>query len=158
MLESMLRTSRPLIVGVFTSESSISEINHITTTIGLDLIQLHGEGCPDARYMMLPVIKAVSVGGDDVSEVVRDGVGSVIMLLFDGMKGGSGKVWDWSPSTGLGVPFILAGGLNAENVAEGVKKVGAWGVDVAGGVERSKGIKDAERVVEFCRVVGELER
>jgi phosphoribosylanthranilate isomerase len=157
----MLQSSRPLVVGVFTSESTPSEINSIALSVGLDLIQLHGNSRSDldiARYVSRPVIKAFHMGSDDVGDLVTKSAGCVSMCLFDSSGGGSGKTWDWNTGVVDGVPFILAGGLTAENVGEGVKRLRPWGVDVAGGVEGDvKGIKDLGKVDAFIHAVRDLQ-
>ena len=103
----MITKSRPLIVGVFTSESSIATINSIALSIGLDIIQLHGDGCVDPRYCNRPVICAGSIESVDV-----DDHGGVCMRLIDGATGGSGEVWDWNQKCSEGAFFTLASGLN----------------------------------------------
>jgi phosphoribosylanthranilate isomerase len=70
------------------------------------------------------------------------------------VAGGSGQSFDWGrvPS-GLGKPVILAGGLTPENVAEAIRRVRPFAVDVSSGVERSKGIKDAGKITAFIEAV-----
>jgi phosphoribosylanthranilate isomerase len=72
-----------------------------------------------------------------------------------GMYGGTGQVVDWGLARELAeqAPIILAGGLRADNVAEALRKVRPWGVDVASGVESSPGVKDLKKVAEFVRAV-----
>jgi phosphoribosylanthranilate isomerase len=154
----MIHKSRPLVVGVFTSEFTPADINSIALTVGLDLIQLHGNSESDlniARYCNRPVIKAFHMGTDDTPSLLRKSVGAVSMALLDSSGGGTGTTWDWEENVGDSVPFILAGGLTPENVGEGVKKVRPWGVDVAGGVEVEKGIKDHAKVTAFIRAVNQ---
>ena len=68
--------------------------------------------------------------------------------------GGTGERFEWSRlPTGLKTPLILAGGLSPENVAEGVRQVRPYAVDVSSGVESAKGIKSADRIAEFVRGV-----
>jgi phosphoribosylanthranilate isomerase len=74
-------------------------------------------------------------------------------LLLDAFVegyGGGGETFDWSliPSV-LPLPLILSGGLHAGNVAEAIRRVRPWAVDVSSGVEAAKGIKDAARITEF---------
>jgi len=79
-------------------------------------------------------------------------------LLLDGHgfgeAGGSGKGFDWSLlPAGLAQPVVLAGGLNPDNVADAVRAVRPWAVDVASGVESAPGIKDPHKLAAFIRAV-----
>lgn len=128
-------------------------------------LQLHGHERPDrvaqisARFG-LPVIKAIGIGktpGDIGRITFYEGVAD--LLLFDAapagdgaeLPGGNGTAFDWSflPSLDLSTPWLLAGGLNPENVGEAVTKSGAHGVDVSSGVESGPGIKDAGKIAAF---------
>ncbi len=77
----------------------------------------------------------------------------------EGVMGGSGQVAPWTLLAGFdpGVPLILAGGLNPENIAEAIAIVKPWGVDVASGVESSPGKKDPLKVAQFIQTVHSLE-
>jgi phosphoribosylanthranilate isomerase len=72
-------------------------------------------------------------------------------LLFEGTQSGSGRVADWDEANGLArvAEVILAGGLNVDNVAEAIRFVHPWGVDVSSGVERAPGEKDPAKIKEF---------
>jgi len=70
--------------------------------------------------------------------------------------GGGGLVFDWSLIPGrLPLPVVLSGGLDAANVAQAVRRVRPWAVDVSSGVEAAKGIKDARKIAEFVAGVGD---
>jgi phosphoribosylanthranilate isomerase len=75
-------------------------------------------------------------------------------ILFEGAVSGTGKIADWNAAAALAksTQLILAGGLNAANVADAVRQVAPFGVDVSSGVERAPGIKDREMIYEFVRV------
>jgi len=93
-------------------------------------------------------IKAVVAGSPDAAranEFVCDAI------LVDGLSPGSGEVFDWSlmNEIPLGLRLILSGGLNPENVAEGIDRVRPWGVDVSSGVEKSHGLKDPVKMRQF---------
>ena len=83
-----------------------------------------------------------------------DAEGLLLDTAVANVAGGSGEAFDWSlvPS-GLDKPVILAGGLTPENVAEAVRKVRPFAVDVSSGVEQAKGIKDAAKISAFIEAV-----
>jgi phosphoribosylanthranilate isomerase len=80
-------------------------------------------------------------------------------LLFEGTHSGSGRVADWDEANGLAhvAEVILAGGLTADNVADAVRFVRPWGVDVSSGVERAPGEKDPDKIKEFVARVRAIE-
>ena len=80
-------------------------------------------------------------------------------LLFEGTHSGSGRVADWDEAHGLArvAEVILAGGLTADNVADAVRFVQPWGVDVSSGVERARGEKDPAKIKEFVARVRAIE-
>ena len=82
----------------------------------------------------------------------RAAKGLLLDAFVDGSHGGTGSPFDWDliPSD-LPLPIVLAGGLTADNVAEAVRRVRPWAVDVSSGVEREKGIKDAATIAAFIR-------
>lgn len=139
-------------VGVFANQPR-EEIETIARHAGLDVIQLHGEESPDeVAAMRLPVIKAFRVGSE-LSEPV--GYGAARWYLFDSAdesgQGGTGKRFDWNLLKELAEdkPFFLAGGLTPGNVAEAIRTVHPFAVDVASGVEFAPGIKDHEKIRAF---------
>lgn len=140
-----------------------AQLDALTDKVPLDMLQLHGAETPDrvaeirARYG-LPVMKALGVAdaGDlaaiDAYAQVAD------QLLIDAkpprdadLPGGNGLSFDWRLIAGRRwpVPWMLAGGLTAENVAEAVRLTGAQQVDVSSGVESAPGIKDAGKIAAF---------
>jgi phosphoribosylanthranilate isomerase len=80
-------------------------------------------------------------------------------LLYEGTQSGSGRVADWDEARGLArvADVILAGGLTAANVADAVRFVRPWGVDVSSGVERERGVKDPAKIQEFVACVRAIE-
>lgn len=140
-----------LTVGVFRDEvpSRVIETVH---RAGLKAAQLHGHETPDqvaeVAQQIRWVIKAVPAGTDDARRCDRFGTD---MVLVDAPQPGSGKVFDWSlmDDVAEGPRIILAGGLDPDNVAEAVRTVRPWGVDVSSGVEKSPGKKDALKVKAF---------
>lgn len=138
-------------------------LDQLVTRVPLDMLQLHGEESPErvsevkARFG-LPVMKVIGVrDAADLAALANYGkVADQIMVDAKPPKdavlpGGNGVVFDWRLLVGLRwpVPWMLAGGLTPENVAEAIRLTGAKQVDVASGVESAPGVKDPERVRAF---------
>ncbi|MDO9206038.1 phosphoribosylanthranilate isomerase [Methylotenera sp.] len=146
------------VVGLFVNAES-SFINEVISKVKLDLLQFHGDETPEecASYT-LPFIKAIRVKNDTNLVQYANDFSVARALLLDayteGVAGGTGHVFDWNliPKQ-LTKQVILAGGLNADNVALAIQQVNPYAVDVSGGVEASKGIKDAEKIAAFMRQV-----
>jgi len=145
-------------VGLFVNAVP-SEIKKTFEYVGLDLIQFHGDETPQqCDQTGLPYIKAIRVKSDtnlvQYEADFKDAKALLLDTYTEGLVGGTGQVFDWSliPST-LQKPIILAGGLRADNVQQAIEKVHPYAVDVSGGVEVSKGIKDAAKIAAFMRGV-----
>ena len=145
-------------VGLFVNASRC-ELNEILEAVPLDLLQFHGDEAPsDCVGFNRPYIKALRVRpGDDLEAACQHYAGASGILLdtfVAGVPGGTGEAFDWSlvPAR-LSKPIILAGGLSADNVAQAIAQVQPYAVDVSGGVEQTKGIKDAARIEAFMRAV-----
>ncbi|TKJ83920.1 phosphoribosylanthranilate isomerase [Pseudomonas koreensis] len=145
-------------VGLFVNASRC-ELGEILDAVPLDLLQFHGdEAVEDCEGWHRPYIKALRVkAGDDIAAAV-DAYPSASGVLLDtyveGVPGGTGEAFDWSLiPQGLSKPLILAGGLTPENVADAVARVKPYAVDVSGGVEASKGIKDHAKIHAFINAV-----
>ncbi|MDH0304460.1 MULTISPECIES: phosphoribosylanthranilate isomerase [unclassified Pseudomonas] len=145
-------------VGLFVNAPRC-ELNEILEVVQLDLLQFHGDETPaDCEGYHRPWIKALRVRpGDDLEAACQHYSGARGILLdayVPGVPGGTGESFDWSliPSR-LSKPIILAGGLSADNVAEAIRQVRPYAVDVSGGVEQAKGIKDADKIDAFMRAV-----
>jgi phosphoribosylanthranilate isomerase len=134
-----------------------------------DLLQLHGKE-PPARVTELkqryglPVMKAIAVETSADLAAVAAYVGVADRLIFDARAprmatrpGGLGRPFDWGLLRDVdpGVPFMLSGGLDADNVAEALRVTRAGGVDVSSGVERTPGEKDPDRIRAFIRAARE---
>lgn len=146
-------------VGVFVN-ASIEEINAAVKTVPLDYVQLHGDE-PDTlmEAITVPVIKAFSIQSkQDVANVLSS---PAPLVLVDApgtaFRGGSGHTFDWSYVIDLVThrPFILAGGLNPENVAQAIREVQPVMVDVSSGVE-TDGRKDVDKIKAFIQAVREV--
>jgi len=144
-------------VGLFVNASAAD------LAAGLDalpnmLVQFHGDETPvDCDRVNRPYLRAARMApGVDLLNFAAQFPNAQALLLdahVDGY-GGGGKVFDWSlipPS--VSSRLVLSGGLNAANVADGIRQVRPWAVDVSSGVEVSKGIKSADLIHEFCRAV-----
>ncbi|WP_144171801.1 phosphoribosylanthranilate isomerase [Pseudomonas sp. Kh13] len=145
-------------VGLFVNASRC-ELNEILEVVPLDLLQFHGdETPPDCEGYQRPWIKALRVRpGDDLEAACQLYAGARGILLdtyVPGVPGGTGEAFDWSlvPAR-LSKPIILAGGLSADNVGQAIAQVRPYAVDVSGGVEQAKGIKDAAKIEAFIRAV-----
>lgn len=140
-------------------------LDAITAQVPLDILQLHGRETPArvsairARYG-LPVMKAVGVADADDLTVVDDYSQVADQILVDAkppkdaaLPGGNGLAFDWRLIAGRRwpVPWMLAGGLTPDNVAEAIALTGASQVDVSSGVESAPGVKDAALIDAFCR-------
>ena len=146
-------------VGLFVNEPP-ARIREMVEFCGLDTVQLHGDEEPDqCSYPPCRVIKALRL-----KEQMDDSVFSsyqVAALLLDAYVpdrfGGTGQQCNWEQAALIAVQqrVILAGGLNPENIAEAVRQVRPYGVDVSSGVEREPGQKDPDKVVSFIRMAKE---
>lgn len=129
-----------------------------------DLVQFHGlESAAFCEGFGVRYIKAFGMAGElDVRACVAahpHAAGFVLDGHAPGEQGGQGKGFDWSRiPRDLGRPVILAGGLNADNVAAAIRAVRPWAVDLASGVESSPGVKDAGRLRAFFVAAGEATR
>ena len=157
-IEMAIARYRPLIVGVFAGMTP-EEVNNIADAAGIDLVQLSGgEDDEFVRRIERPVMRVVHVkegmSAEDVEDRSRPGIAAGLMLdtFSKSALGGTGKSFDWSVAAELARtrPFLLAGGLNPENVAAAVAQVEPWGVDVSSGVE-TDGSKDIEKIRAFIR-------
>jgi len=156
-----LEKRKPLVVGLFVNET-FEFINHIVAEVGLDIVQLHGqEPLELARMIPVPVLKALSIGSEDteheVIENIRKGNGLNSMFLLDtkvvksDIPGGNGVTFNWEIAKEVSkiVPFMVAGGLDSSNVKKAIEIMHPWAVDVSSGVEKSKGVKDLEKIKQF---------
>lgn len=145
-------------VGLFVN-SERDKIIEILEEVALDMLQFHGDESPDhCDSYSKPYIKAVRMHDNVnlVAEAKRFKQASALLLdaFVKGIYGGTGRAFDWTEATrDIGKPVILAGGLTADNVVTAIKQARPYAVDVSGGVESGKGIKDADKIVEFIREV-----
>ena len=145
-------------------DASDDQIAQTTRRVPLDLLQLHGDETPRraaeirARFG-IPVMKAIRVATAEDLAVLPAYEAVADWILFDAkvpksvsaLPGGTGMAFDWQLLKGVGVgkPWMLSGGLTAENVAEAVAVTGAKMVDVSSGVEERPGVKCIARIEAF---------
>ena len=149
-------------VGLFVNPDD-ALLAQVLAIVPLDIIQLHGSETPERVAQVkeqfgLPVMKAVGISGpDDLGQLTDYGL-VADMLLVDAkppkdaaLPGGNGLAFDWRLLVGRHWlrPWMLAGGLTPDNVAEAVRLTGAPVVDVSSGVESAPGIKDSQLIADF---------
>jgi len=144
-------------VGLFVNEPADS-LRAILARVRLNLLQFQGDEEPDfCASFGIPFVRAVPMeeGADLVELSLRFSRARALLLdaHVPGERGGTGRTFDWSRIPKLPMPVILSGGLTAENVGQAVREVRPWAVDVSSGVERSRGVKDPGKIVEFIRSV-----
>ncbi|MGR3342438.1 MAG: phosphoribosylanthranilate isomerase [Paracoccaceae bacterium] len=146
-----------------TVDADGATLDGIIAAVPLDMLQLHGAESPDrvadlrARFG-LPVMKAIGVADESDLKAVQEYAGVADLLLIDAkppqgaqLPGGNALKFDWRLIAGRrwSVPWMLAGGLTAANVAEAIRLTGARRVDVSSGVESAPGVKDAAKIRAF---------
>jgi phosphoribosylanthranilate isomerase len=146
-------------VGLFVNVADPGEVTRLAREAGVQTLQLHGDETPDycRKLAGWPVIKALRVGGSLSSEDYEDCSLSAFLLdaIDEGLWGGTGQAFDWNLATQIRRvrPIILAGGLKPENVAQAIRIVRPYAVDVCTGVEASPGRKDKARLRAFMNEV-----
>jgi phosphoribosylanthranilate isomerase len=132
-------------------------VKNILETCSLDLAQLHGDETPEIFAQLAPrAFRAFRGIPSDITGYERNDVPALLVdAAVKGVYGGSGVTADWSAAAELAkkYPLLLAGGLTPENVADAVRQVQPWGVDVASGVESVAGEKDAVKMSAFVTAV-----
>ena len=146
-----------------TVDADDAMLDAIVETVPLDMLQLHGNESPDrvaavrARYG-LPVMKAIGLAEEGDLPAIFEFSTVADQILIDAkpprgadLPGGNGLAFDWRLLAGRRWlrPWMLAGGLTPQNVAEAVRLTGARQVDVSSGAESAPGVKDAARIAAF---------
>lgn len=149
------------LVGVF-KDQPLGFVQECIRKVPLDMVQLHGAESPDyCRSLGVAVIKAFFVDSRfDWAQL--EGYSTVHAFLFDRPKGNTDAGWLEAMISELSgrqfvKPFVFAGGLNSANVANVIKQLNPLAVDVASGVEQAPGIKDSQKLREFCTAVRKVE-
>jgi phosphoribosylanthranilate isomerase len=143
-------------VGVFVNESA-ETIRHAVNRVGLTAIQLHGDEEPAfvaQLELSVPVIKAMAFG-PHLNGMILDWKDNAVLVdhATPALRGGTGFPWDWSELSTIQRPasLIVAGGLDAENVAGAARTLEPDAVDVASGIESQAGIKDVKKMRAFVK-------
>lgn len=134
-------------VGIFVDENADS-VAKIAIQTGLDVVQLHGV----AQAQGIRLWRACP-GNDPLCVAVYASDPACEALLIDTpsktLHGGTGQTFDWSSANGLPKKTIIAGGLDASNVARAIREARPWGVDACSRLEKAPGLKDHEKMREF---------
>lgn len=145
-------------VGLFVDAPS-EEVIEALKVVRLNLLQFHGDESPAyCEQFGLPYLKALRMR-DDVNVTAYaqqhpNAAGILLDTYQQGVAGGTGQSFDWSRIPGdVPLPLVLAGGLDQTNVAEAITTVKPYAVDVSGGVELKKGIKDPDKMSAFMKEV-----
>jgi len=164
--EKLLRQVPPFVKSVLvTVPTSIDELEATCRKLNPDAVQIHGKNIRDSkvireRLTRIPLIRAVKANSPEALEAAEAASNLFDAILLDSLSsdeyGGTGRLHDWKLSNRIKVaihptPLILAGGLTPENVAEAVRVVKPYAVDVSSGVELQPGIKDKRKVTKFIR-------
>lgn len=149
-------------VALFVNES-VEEIQRALEICPFDLLQFHGDESPEfCRQFNHPYMKAIRVrSAEDIHSAAQQYPDAKALLLdayVENLPGGTGQAFDWRLIPQLSIPWVLAGGLNANNVADAINQVQPFAVDISGGVEASKGIKDAQKIKDFISEVRNVEQ
>jgi phosphoribosylanthranilate isomerase len=159
----------PTRVGLFV-DADDALLDEVLAGVALDMVQLHGAEPPErvaavkARYG-IRVIKAVPIADADDLVPARAYEGVADMLLFDARPpkgasrpGGNARAFDWSlvRDRGWRLPWLLAGGIDAENVVEAVRASGASAVDVSSGVEDRPGLKNPAKIRTLLKIAAAI--
>jgi phosphoribosylanthranilate isomerase len=141
-------------------DADAEKVNRIMEEVPIDLLQFHGsESAEFCRQFGRPYIKALGMDGQSANvsrqgSAYYDARGLLLDSHAPGAAGGTGESFDWTTiPQDLPQPLILAGGLDATNVAEAIRTVKPYAVDVSSGVESEKGIKSAKKISEFMKKV-----
>lgn len=146
------------IVALFVNPTLL-EVKSVLSAVSVDLLQFHGDESElDCAQYGVPYLKAVRVKSDTnlIQYAQRYHLAKALLLdtYSDSAVGGTGQIFDWGliPKN-MPLPVILAGGLTPENVADAIHQVQPYAVDVSGGVEQSKGIKDSTKIAALMAAI-----
>jgi len=162
-----IRVALPPFVSVVTlfNDDDPAFVAEAIATVAPDLVQFHGsEKAADCVRYGRPYLKSIAMGGDgaDLEAVVAahpQAAGFLLDSHAAGGQGGSGNTFDWAKiPKEFPRPLVLAGGLTAENVADAIRRVHPFAVDLASGIELAPGIKDLDKMRRFVAAVRECDK
>ncbi|MDH3606669.1 MAG: phosphoribosylanthranilate isomerase [Acidimicrobiia bacterium] len=142
----------PVLTVAVTVDLDADTLLHLADVSGVGAVQPHGTGAEGAAQAALAVglavLRPVTVTGPvDLSPISGD----ELPLLDSDTIGGTGTAFEWEWVSGLERPFVLAGGLTADNIEKAIGRVKPWGVDASSGLESAPGIKDLAKVASFVQ-------
>ena len=163
---AIVRRLPPLVttVGVFVNVAQPAGVSEIAHLAGIRVLQLHGDETAEycSRLADWTLIKALRIGDQGVDADLRAYPVQAFLLdaRHDHLFGGTGKTFDWSFSHAVRAvrPVILAGGLEPSNVADAIRMVEPYGVDVCSGVESVPGKKDSFKLKAFMDEVNKCQK
>lgn len=158
--QAIVRALPPFVTSVaLFMDDDAAWVRQVVDAVQPALLQFHG-GETDAWCAQFgrPFLKALALGGGPAALGEFHAYPHAAGLLLDGhtpgAAGGAGRRFDWSlPLPGTAQPLLLAGGLDADNVAAAIAALHPWGVDVASGVESAPGVKSADKLAAFINAV-----
>lgn len=140
-------------------------VDDVLKQVPVDLLQFHGAEDPAyCERFDRPYIKALGMaslsqeGLVSQSRAYKHAHGLLLDSHAAGAAGGTGETFDWNNIPDLNKPVILAGGLTVRNIADAIRRVHPWAVDVSSGVETGKGIKSVDLMSAFMQEVENADR
>ena len=150
----LVEAAGPLQTVLVMVDISVEDADRAIQATGATGLQVYGaHGQEVARWGTergLFVLQPFAIGSESVSAVsVAPGATPLFDTVLPDAYGGGGRIFDWKLVRGYLGRFVLAGGLNPDNVGSAVRETGAWGVDASSGLESSRGIKDHAKIRAF---------
>jgi phosphoribosylanthranilate isomerase len=143
-------------IGVVVNED-YKNLNKIVCTSKIDMIQFHGdEDLKFCKEFKFPFIKAIRLFSSDDLKFLKSWQNFAKHILIDSYdkdkRGGTGKICDWNLAQKINIPYILAGGLNIQNINKALQFLKPFALDISSGVEKSPGIKDYDKIkqIMYC--------
>jgi phosphoribosylanthranilate isomerase len=157
LARSICRVLPPFVtrVGLF-MDASAETVRATLERVPLDWLQFHGRESQEfCRQFGRPWMKALAMGGDRPDDPADYDQADALLLdaHAPGQAGGSGETFDWSSAPRMARPWVLAGGLNPDNVGAACRQLAPDAVDVSSGVEVRPGVKSDKLIRDFIKAV-----